>query len=1031
MAVLNGFVELPIKDAELGDISVNINLITDIRVVTYLPNKWVIQVIVTPGTKYTLDLGPFNTKSEALSAKRALISSFNEAEVEIPEMHFVDPIVTQDSITLSLDIIDPHKVGSITSVELYNGAQLVESLTDFDTIKFENLLSDTTYTVKATYSYSIKGTIKTIYDTVDISTDITTLAKEAPVVSISNITSNTESVDFNINVVDIDSTFIEVTDIELYKDDILVEALVDFDTTKFENLLSDTTYRLKVTYSYDLNNGAGLQSGSVSEDITTLAKTAPVVNISNITSTTESIEFNIDIVDTDSTFIEVTDIELYKDDILVEALVDFDTTKFENLLSDTTYRLKVTYSYDLNNGAGLQSGSVSEDITTLAKTAPVVNISNITSTTESIEFNIDIVDTDSTFIEVTDIELYKDDILVEALVDFDTTKFENLLSDTTYRLKVTYSYDLNNGAGLQSGSVSEDITTLAKTAPVVNISNITSTTESIEFNIDIVDTDSTFIEVTDIELYKDDILVEALVDFDTTKFENLLSDTTYRLKVTYSYDLNNGAGLQSGSVSEDITTLAKTAPVVNISNITSTTESIEFNIDIVDTDSTFIEVTDIELYKDDILVEALVDFDTTKFENLLSDTTYRLKVTYSYDLNNGAGLQSGSVSEDITTLAKTAPVVNISNITSTTESIEFNIDIVDTDSTFIEVTDIELYKDDILVEALVDFDTTKFENLLSDTTYRLKVTYSYDLNNGAGLQSGSVSEDITTLAKTAPVVNISNITSTTESIEFNIDIVDTDSTFIEVTDIELYKDDILVEALVDFDTTKFENLLSDTTYRLKVTYSYDLNNGAGLQSGSVSEDITTLAKTAPVVNISNITSTTESIEFNIDIVDTDSTFIEVTDIELYKDDILVEALVDFDTTKFENLLSDTTYRLKVTYSYDLNNGAGLQSGSVSEDITTLAKTAPVAVITDVVPTATTIEFDYTITDPTNSLVSHSLQIIDPDNVITTLPSNDLRIFEGLMSDTAYTLRVFMTYDLNDGTGEQTTFVTFDTATLAE
>lgn len=82
MAVLNRFVELPLKGAELGDISVNINSITDIRVVAYLSNKWVIQVIVTPGTKYTLDLGPFDTKSEALNAKQALISSFNEAEEE-------------------------------------------------------------------------------------------------------------------------------------------------------------------------------------------------------------------------------------------------------------------------------------------------------------------------------------------------------------------------------------------------------------------------------------------------------------------------------------------------------------------------------------------------------------------------------------------------------------------------------------------------------------------------------------------------------------------------------------------------------------------------------------------------------------------------------------------------------------------------------------------------------------------------------------------------------------------------------------
>lgn len=37
----------------------------------------------------------------------------------------------------------------------------------------------------------------------------------------------------------------------------------------------------------------------------------------------------------------------------------------------------------------------------------------------------------------------------------------------------------------------------------------------------------------------------------------------------------------------------------------------------------------------------------------------------------------------------------------------------------------------------------------------------------------------------------------------------------------------------------------------------------------------------------------------------------------------------------------------------------------------------------------------------------------------------------MFSDTEYSVKVTYSYDLNDGTGEQTTFVTFDTATLAE
>lgn len=111
MAVLNGFVELPLKKAGLGDISVNINLITDIRVVTNPSNKWVVQVVITPGTAYTLDLGPFDTKEEALSAKQALISSFNEGETD--------------------------KVGKVDWQDIENKPELQEKLTAGDNITID------------------------------------------------------------------------------------------------------------------------------------------------------------------------------------------------------------------------------------------------------------------------------------------------------------------------------------------------------------------------------------------------------------------------------------------------------------------------------------------------------------------------------------------------------------------------------------------------------------------------------------------------------------------------------------------------------------------------------------------------------------------------------------------------------------------------------------------------------------------------------------------------------------------------------
>lgn len=356
------FINIPLKGATNNEVSVNKYSISEIRVVSVnSSNKWAVQIVVSPGTVFLLNTGPLTTKEEALRVKYEL-ELLTGDEIAIPEMYIIDPIATQDSIMFSLDIIDVYKVGSISSVDIYNGVQLVESLVDFDTTKFENLLSDTTYTLKATYSYTIDDATETI----DITKDIKTLAKVAPVVSIPTITSDTESIDFNINVVDIDSTFIEVTDIELYKEGVLVEALDDLELNTFDNLLSDTEYSVKVTYSYDLNNGVGLQSGSVSKDIKTLAKTAPVAVITDVVPTATTIEFDYTITDPTNSLVDYS-LQIVDPDNVVTTLPSNDLRIFEELASDTEYTIRVFMTYDLNDGTGEQLTLVAFDTKTLAE----------------------------------------------------------------------------------------------------------------------------------------------------------------------------------------------------------------------------------------------------------------------------------------------------------------------------------------------------------------------------------------------------------------------------------------------------------------------------------------------------------------------------------------------------------------------------------------------------------------------------------------------------------------------------------------
>ena len=49
------------------------------------------------------------------------------------------------------------------------------------------------------------------------------------------------------------------------------------------------------------------------------------------------------------------------------------------------------------------------------------------------------------------------------------------------------------------------------------------------------------------------------------------------------------------------------------------------------------------------------------------------------------------------------------------------------------------------------------------------------------------------------------------------------------------------------DVRSFENLLSNNDYKIKVTYTYDLNDGLGERTASFEKNV----KTAPVVNVTD------------------------------------------------------------------------------------------------------------------------------------------------------------------------------------
>lgn len=423
-----------------------------------------------------------------------------------------------------------------------------------------------------------------------------------------------------------------------------------------------------------------------------------------------------------------------------------------------------------------------------------------------------------------------------------TVTWDNLTMGTTYQYGIATSYDLIDGYGVKAHWLLSDKFTTLKTFA---ITNGVATQDSVTFNIE-----KTGIvgNVTDVKLYDCDTsdLVATLNGTVSYSYSNLLSNHSYLIEANFTYEINGKT--VNDSTKTLFTTLAKTAPTVNVTNTTSTQTSIGFDVATTDVDN-ILTINKIELYRGETLVKTAASVDVREFADLLSNNEYTVKVTYSYDLNDGDGVHTQTATASKKTVAKTAPTVNVTNTTSAQTTLGFDLATTDVDS-ILTVDKIELYLGETLVKTATSADVREFADLLSNNEYTIKVTYSYELNDGNGVHTQTATANKKTVAKTAPTVAIENTTSTQATLGFDLATTDVDG-ILNITAVELYNGETVAKTL-DKTLTTFNvgELTTGTMYTIKITYTYDLNDGEGVHTEYATTNYPTLVESVAVTEVS-------------------------------------------------------------------------------------------------------------------------------------------------------------------------------------
>lgn len=320
-------------------------------------------------------------------------------------------------------------------------------------------------------------------------------------------------------------------------------------------------------------------------------------------------------------------------------------------------------------------------------------------------------------------------------------------------------------------------------------------------------------------------------------------------------------------------------------------------------------------------------------------------------------------------------------------------------------------KDNSLIEkqtlTLEDAFEVTFSGLATGTDYICRIMADYDALDGTGFNSYVLAE---LAVSTQAFVAFEDITIGKGEIEFNLawdDNVQKEN----IVSLVLYKGDT-EERQLNITDIKVDGLLSHTTYTLVATY----RNGEAIET--VSHTFTTLQKTVPTLNITAGDATYSDLSFDVTFIDIDHVG-SITKIELLHGEDEPIVAENTDVRSFENLLSNNNYVIQVTVTYDLNDGLGEQSLISTSYAKTQAYDKPQVSLDDLSAAADSISGHYTVTDKHQKTVSTLVELYKDNSRMSTAASTSFT-FKGLDSYTLYTVKIVLTYDLQDGRGKQTT-----------
>lgn len=202
---------------------------------------------------------------------------------------------------------------------------------------------------------------------------------------------------------------------------------------------------------------------------------------------------------------------------------------------------------------------------------------------------------------------------------------------------------------------------------------------------------------------------------------------------------------------------------------------------------------------------------------------------------------------------------------------------------------------------------------------------------------------------------------------------------------------------------KFNNLSSSSYYQYSIFGYYDNLDGRGFALNVLEKRVIT---TKTILSFSNVVANTEGVTFGLK---WNEEYLDrtITGLAIYGGETVVTQL-NPSATSVDGLLSNKSYKLVASILHNNN------TEYVSIDFTTLPKSIPTFTIDSITSTSTSISFDVDKVDVHNVGEITKIELYKGQEKVSEAESVEQDTFDGLDSNTEYTIKAYYSYNLNDG-----------------